>query len=248
VEGATSMLLRRQLRVVLHQIQSPENLGALARLLANFDLAVLRLSDSRVEDIDAAHRTAVHAEFVLAAAERMSRLEDAVADAVYVLGTSGRDALRGRDPVSPEEGVERLRTAATRGPVALVLGGERRGLSDEELALCQDVACIPAPGPQPSLNVAQAAAVLLYLASRADEAPPPAVIPDPGAPQALREVLRRRMERALRAADGLNPQSPLPVLDEMLRALDRAQLSRREAELWAAAWKQVARAAGAPGD
>ena len=248
MEGATSMLLRRQLRVVLHQIQSPENLGALARLLANFDLAVLRLSDSRVEDIDAAHRTAVHAEFVLAAAERMSRLEDAVADAVYVLGTSGRDALRGRNPVSPEEGVERLRTAATRGPVALVLGGERRGLSDEELALCQDVACIPAPGPQPSLNVAQAAAVLLYLASRADEAPPPAVIPDPGAPQALREVLRRRMERALRAADGLNPQSPLPVLDEMLRALDRAQLSRREAELWAAAWKQVARAAGAPGD
>ena len=249
MEGATSMLLRRQLRVVLHQIQSAENLGSVARLLANFDVAVLRLSDSRVEDIDAAHRTAVHAGHVLAAAERMSRLEDAVADAVYVLGTSGRDALRGRTPVSPEEGVERLRMAAVRGPVVLVLGGERRGLSDDELALCQDVACIPAPGPQPSLNVAQAAAVLLYLASRADEAAPvPAVMPDPGAPQALRDVLRRRMERALRAADGLNPQSPLPVLDEMLRALDRAQLSRREAELWAAAWKQVARAAGAPGD
>jgi tRNA/rRNA methyltransferase len=248
VEGETSMLLRRQLCVVLHQIQSAENLGAVARLLANFDLPVLRLSDSRLEDIDAAHRTAVHAEHVLAAAERVSRLEDAVADAVYVLGTSGRDALRGRVAVSPEEGIERLRVAASRGPVALVLGGERRGLSDEELALCQDVASIPAPGPQPSLNVAQAAAVLLYLASRADEAPPPAVTPDPGAPQALREVLRRRMERALRVADGLNPQSPLPVLDEMLRALDRAQLSRREAELWAAAWKQVARAVGAPGD
>jgi tRNA/rRNA methyltransferase len=242
------MLLRRQLRVVLHQIQSAENLGAVARLLANFDLEVLRLSDSRLEDIDAAHRTAVHAEHVLAAAQRVPRLEDAVADAVYVLGTSGRDALRGRVPVSPEEGIERLREAASRGPVALVLGGERRGLSDEELALCQDVACIPAPGPQPSLNVAQATAVLLYLASRADASPPPAVTPDPGAPQALREVLRRRMERALRVADGLNPQAPLPVLDEMLRALDRAQLSRREAELWAAAWKQVARAVGAPGD
>ncbi|HZJ54511.1 MAG TPA: RNA methyltransferase [Myxococcaceae bacterium] len=242
------MLLRRQLRVVLHQIQSPENLGAVARLVANFDVALLRLSDPQVEDIDAAHRTAVHAGHVLAAAERMSRLEDAVADAVYVLGTSGRDALRGRVPVTPEVGVERLRAAAARGPVALVLGGERRGLSDEELALCQDVACIPAPGPQPSLNLAQAAAVLLYLASREEELPAPAVAADPGAPQALREVLRRRMERALHAADGLNPQSPLPILDEMLRALDRAQLSRREAELWAAAWKQLARAAGAPGD
>src|SRR5215510_13648741 len=164
------MLLRRQLRVVLHQIQSPENLGAVARLLANFDVSVLRLSDTQVEDIDGARRTAVHAAHVLAAAERTSRLEDAVADAVYVLGTSGRDALRGRTPVSPEEGVERLRAAAVRGPVAMVLGGERRGLSDEELALCQDVACIPAPGAQPSLNVAQAAGVLLYLASRVDQA------------------------------------------------------------------------------
>src|SRR5262245_34170941 len=242
------MLLRRQLCVVLHQIQSAENLGAVARLVANFDVVRLRLTDPQLQDIDAAHRTAVHAGHVLAAAERTSRLEDALADAVYVLGTSGRDALRGRTPVSPEEGVERLHAAAARGPVALVLGGERRGLSDEELALCQDVACIPAPGSQPSLNLAQAAAVLLYLASRVDEAPTPAVPADPGAPQALRAVLRRRMERALRAADGLNPQSPLPVLDEMLRALDRAQLSRREAELWAAAWKQLARAAGAPGD
>jgi tRNA/rRNA methyltransferase len=248
VEDATGMLLRRQLCVVLHQIQSAENLGAVARLVANFDFRVVRLSDPQLDDTAGAIRTAVHAEHVLASAERVSRLEDAVADAVYVLGTSGRDALRGRAPVSPEEGVERLRAAAARGPVAVVLGGERRGLSDEELALCQDVACIPATGPQPSMNIAQAAAVLLYLASRADEAPAPEVAVDPGAPQELRQVLRRRMERALRAADGLNPQSPLPVLDEMLRALDRAQLSRREAELWAAAWKQLARAAGAPGD
>lgn len=242
------MLLRRQLRIVLHQIQSAENLGAVARLMANFDFPVLRLSAPQLEDAGAAQRTAVHAGHVLAAAVRLPRLEEAVADTTYVLGTSGREALRGRAPVSPEEGVARLWAAAARGPVALVFGGERRGLSDEELALCQDVACIPASGPQPSMNVAQSAAVLLYLASRADEAPTPAVTADPGAPQALREVLRRRMERALRAADGLNPQAPLPVLDEMLRALDRAHLSRREAELWAAAWKQVARAAGAPGD
>ena len=39
---------------------------------------------------------------VLEAAVRVPRLEDAVADAVYVLGTSGREALRGRAAVSPE--------------------------------------------------------------------------------------------------------------------------------------------------
>lgn len=225
----------------------------MARLLANFDVGVLRLSDARVEDPGEAGRTAVHAGHVLAVAERTATLEAAVADAVYVLGTSGRGELRGRESVSPEEGVRRLAAAARRGPVALVLGGERRGLSDEELALCQDVACIPLPGPQPSMNLASAAAVFLFLAFRADvpedgrEVGAHAV-EEAGAPQALREVLRRRMERALRAADALNPQAPMPVLDEMLRALDRAGLSKREAELWAAAWKQLARAAGSPGD
>jgi len=245
------MLLRRQLRVVVHQVQSPENLGALARLLANFDVRVLRLSEPLMENLADARRTAVHAGQVLDSAERTSGLEEALSDAVYVLGTSGRETLRGRLPVSPEEGVARLLDHARRGPVALVFGGERRGLSDSELALCQDVTCIPTSPQQPSMNLAQAAAVLLYLCARADaeeveevERPPV----EEGAPQELRSVLRRRMERALSVSDALNPQSPLPILDEMLRALDRARLSRREAELWAIAFKQLARAAGAPGD
>jgi tRNA/rRNA methyltransferase len=248
---ATDMLLRRQLRVVLHQVQSPENLGAVARLLANFDVRVLRLSESLVAELSDARRMAVHAGEVLDSAAHTGGLDQALGDAVYVLGTSGRETLRGRLPVSPEEGVARLLDHARRGPVALVFGGERRGLSDSELALCQDVTCIPTSTEQPSMNLAQAAAVLLYLCARSDAAEAEVVEPLPveeGAPHALRSILRRRMERALRAADVLNPQSPLPILDEMLRALDRARLSRREAELWAIAFKQLARAVGAPGD
>jgi tRNA C32,U32 (ribose-2'-O)-methylase TrmJ len=50
------------------------------------------------------------------------------------------------------------------------------------------------------------------------------------------------MRRALLAADALNAQNPEAVLDEMLRTLERGGLARREAELWAAAFKQLARA------
>jgi tRNA/rRNA methyltransferase len=222
-----------------------------ARLLANFDVRVLRLSESLVEELPEARRMAVHAGQVLDSAERTAGLEQALRDAVYVLGTSGRERLRSRLPVSPEEGVARLLDHARRGPVALVFGGERRGLSDSELALCQDVTCIPTSTEQPSMNLAQAAAVLLYLCARSDAAAVEEVAQHPveeGPPQALRSVLRQRMERALLAADVLNPQSPLPILDEMLRTLDRAGLSRREAELWAIAFKQLARAAGVAGD
>lgn len=65
---------------------------------------------------------------------------------------------------------------------------------------------------------------------------------EPGAPSELREVLRARMRRALLAADALNVQNPEQVLEEMLRALEKGGLGLREAELWAAAFKQLARA------
>ena len=65
---------------------------------------------------------------------------------------------------------------------------------------------------------------------------------EPGASRALVEVLRSRMRRALLAADALNAQNPEVVLEEMLRTLERGGLAQREAELWAAAFKQLARA------
>lgn len=236
------MSLRAALRVVLHQVQSPDNLGAVARVMANFEVTSLWLSAPQTEDFAQAGKLGVRAEHVLEALHVVPSLSEAVASCVYVLGTSSRRDLERRAGVVPEVGVERLRAAAARGPVALVLGGERRGLSDAELSLCQDVLVIPTGDVQPSMNLASSAAVLLYLVARADGAGllPPAA--EPGAPRELLEVLRARMRRALLGADALNTQNSDVVLEEMLRALERGGLARREAELWAAAFKQLARA------
>ena len=48
------------------------------------------------------------------------------------------------------------------GPLVVMLGEERRGLSEEELAACTDMARIPILGRADSLNVGVAAGVLLY--------------------------------------------------------------------------------------
>jgi tRNA/rRNA methyltransferase len=236
------MSLRTALRVVLHQVQSPDNLGAVARAMANFDVTSLWLSAPETEDLAQAGKLGVRAGHVLAAVQVVPDLRAALAPCVYVLGTSSRRDLERRTGVDPETGVARLREAAARGPVALVLGGERRGLSDVELALCQDVAVIPTGDVQPSMNLAACAAVLLYLVARADGAglTPPAA--EPGASRALLAVLRARLRRALLAVDGLNAQNPDAVLEELLRTLERGSLTHREAELWAAAFKQLARA------
>ncbi|MBK7669825.1 MAG: RNA methyltransferase [bacterium] len=52
------------------------------------------------------------------------------------------------------------------GPVALVLGAEHEGLSAALRADCDDTVCIPMHGAGDSLNVATAAAILLYEAAR----------------------------------------------------------------------------------
>jgi tRNA/rRNA methyltransferase len=235
------MSLRRALRVVLHQVQSPDNLGAVARAMANFDVTGLWLSAPETQDFAEAGKLGVRAGHVLGALRVVSGLPEALADCVYVLGTSSRRAVERRASVDPETGVARLMAAAARGPVALVLGGERRGLSDAELDVCQDVAVIPTGEVQPSMNLAASAAVLLYLVARADGAALRVPEAEPGAPRELVDVLRVRMRRALLAADALNTQNPDAVLEEMLRTLERGGLSLREAELWAAAFKQLAR-------
>jgi tRNA/rRNA methyltransferase len=131
-----------------------------------------------------------------------------------------------------------------RGRVALVLGGEQRGLSDEELAHCPDVLAIPTSEVQPSMNLAQAAAVLLYLCGRegATTSSPPQPV-EPGARMGTLHALSERMRTTMLAAQFLNPQAPQHVLHELEQSLLRARLTQREAELWLTAFKHLERAA-----
>ena len=50
-------------------------------------------------------------------------------------------------------------------PVTFVLGSEREGLPPDVLAICDEIATIPTPGPAESLNVAAAGAIALYVRS-----------------------------------------------------------------------------------
>jgi tRNA/rRNA methyltransferase len=229
--------------VICHQLRSPDNLGAVARVMANFGLGELVLSDPQTHDFRGVERLGVKADPVLERFAVAATLEEALGKVVYAVGTTSRSALKRLQPLTPEQAVERLAQHAARGPVALVLGGEKRGLSDEDLSRCHDALVIPTSALQPSMNLSHAAAVLAYLCTRAPAAPAPA--PE-GAPLALLHRLEARLEEVLLAADFLNPQAPQHVLRELSRSLVRGQLTRREAELWLAAVEHLARALRAP--
>jgi tRNA/rRNA methyltransferase len=209
--------------------------------MANFDFPHLILSDPHLVDRGEAARLAVRGEQVLAGLTVAPDLGAALEGVVYAVGTTSRAELHGRATLSPEAAVARLREASARGKVALVLGGERRGLSDEDLLRCQDALVIPTGAVQPSMNLAQAAAVLLYLCAReARERPPPPPEPE-GAPLGLVQALEGWARQVLLEVDVLNPRGPDARVNELVQVLLRARMSPREAQLWLASFKALAR-------
>ena len=224
--------------VVCHQLRSPDNLAAIARAMANFGFADLILSDPQTHEFRVAGRIAVKADSVMETFQVAQTLDEALSGVVYAVGTTSRTELKRFTPLTPEQAIGKLAEHSARGKVALVLGGEKRGLSDDELSRCQDVLVIPTPGPQPSMNLSHAASILLYLCSR-HGAPVPAEVP--GASLGLIKRLEAKMQDALLAAEFLNPQAPQHVLTELSRSLLRGQLTEREAQVWLAAFEHLRR-------
>jgi tRNA/rRNA methyltransferase len=81
--------------VVLHQIRSPDNLGAVARLMANFGLSRLVVSDPVTHAFSAAQKLAVGGESVLSGMYVAKDLEEAVGRVTSGLEASDAALARG---------------------------------------------------------------------------------------------------------------------------------------------------------
>lgn len=160
------------LRVVLVEPKYDGNIGSIARAMKNFGFDDLVLvNPCSIGDFGLA--MASHARDILANARNASILEKALNDADLVVGTTGKRMgneqrhlrLHLRVPcLSPKELAEKLN--GKEGTVALLLGREDCGLTDEELALCDMVVSIPTSADYPIMNISHAAAVLFYELSR----------------------------------------------------------------------------------
>ena len=223
---------REGLRVVLVRSRNPLNIGAVARAMTNFGFVRLRV----VQPYDVAFRdarSAVEAEPVLTAAEEFATVAEAVADCSLVVGTAEG---RGR---APEEPLQRLELVAAevaeamrRGAkVAVLFGSEKTGLSNDDLARCQRVLRIPTETEQPSMNLGQAVAVVLYELVRQREAEPAeasAPMASAGDRERLIALLTEMVERSTgeREASG-------PLAEERVRRLIRRMaLTEEEAHGW----------------
>ncbi len=168
--------------VILVRPQEEGNIGAVARAMANMGLDELILVAPRCELGRTATAFAVNAQSILEARRTVGDFAEAVAPFQRLVATSSsRGRTSSRPPVSPRELPALLAADPPDTRTALVFGGERSGLSIDDLARCDPLVTIPAAARQPTLNLSQAVLILAYelWAARADttepqDRPPPA--------------------------------------------------------------------------
>ena len=150
--------------VVLVEPQLGQNIGTVARAMANFGLARLRLVRPRDgwPNIQA-QRAAAGADAVLDGAQLFDTLEAAVADCHFVLATTARAHDQAKPVLAPEEAAREMAPRLADGEtVAVLFGRERWGLENDEVALADRIVTLPVNPAFASLNLAQAVLVIAY--------------------------------------------------------------------------------------
>ncbi len=165
--------------VVLVATAGPLNLGAAARLCANFAVAQLRLVTPRCDPHDPqALCMAVHAQDYLRKAPVFPHLDAALQGCGRVAACSARIAPEPL-PTAPPEQVMPWLLQPHPLPAALVWGREDHGLHNAELRRAGRLIRIATAPAYSSMNLSHAMAVVLA-ASRTAECPTPAATPPCG--------------------------------------------------------------------
>ena len=200
------------LRIVLVEPAGPMNVGSVARVMKNMGLHHLVLVNPQCDPTSAASwHMAVHGQDVLAAAQIVATLPEALTGCWRAAATTGRIHPQRQGLETPETVLPWLlpRDSSSPRPTALIFGPEDRGLSNEELIYAQRWIRIPASDTYPSLNLAQAVAVCGYLLHR--QATAPADFPGGSPPIPATPSLAHRPD-----------QGPSPSL-EQLATLDQIE-------------------------
>lgn len=224
--------------VILVEPQLGENIGMVARAMANFGLSRLRLVNPRDGwPSDKARAAASKADHVIDGVVVFETLEAAIADLAFVFATTARERDGFKPVRGPVEAGRILRQKAVSGQATGILfGRERFGLSNEEVGLADEIVTFPVNPAFASLNIAQAVLLMSYewmksgLAAETDTAfSGPQIAP---APKEQLIGLMSHLEEALDARGYFRPAAKKSKMVDNLRAvLTRAGFAAAEIKL-----------------
>jgi TrmH family RNA methyltransferase len=147
---------------VLLETSHPGNIGAAARAMKNMSLSELVLVRPKLYPHPEASARASGADDLLANARVVATLAEALAGCGLVLATTSRVRDQNFRVFEARTAAARLLEHSARGPVAVLFGSERTGLTNEDLAYAHALLSIPANRDYPSLNLAMAVQIVAY--------------------------------------------------------------------------------------
>lgn len=234
-------------RVVLVSPRHPGNVGAAARAMKNMGLSELVLVTPECALDEKERALAAHATDILERARIADSLPLATAGCTWVVATSARPRHLGDEPMTPWDAASRIVERAAIGPVALVFGSERVGLTNDELEHCHAVARIPVSEEYSSLNLAASVQIFTYELRKAAvrEIDPVSSKRDhPNyAPPTAEEMSRfyEHLERVLLSTGFLDPKNPGLLMRRLRTLFNRANPDSNELAILRGILKTVER-------
>jgi len=220
------------IRIVLVRPTHPGNVGATARALKNMSLRTLYLVAPEDYPSREATDRAVGAGDLLQGAVICGSLDEALRGCQLVIGTSARARRIEWPALDPRDCAQHLVEGARQGPVALLFGQERTGLTNAELDRCHFVVTIPSDKQYSSLNLAAAVQILAYEIHRVADAGADVstMEADAGRPVGSDDMQRfyQHLEEVLQQIEFLDPENPRLLMRRLMRLFNRAAPDQNE--------------------
>ena len=146
--------------IVLVNTQLPENLGATARSMLNFQFERLRVINPKFSlDNEKIIPVCAGADKVIKKIKVFEKFSDSIKDFNYVIATSNRVRSQKKNEIS----FRKLKEIISKNfKVAIVFGPEKSGLDNEDLSLCEYTIKINSNQKFSSLNLSHAVAIVCY--------------------------------------------------------------------------------------
>ncbi len=150
--------------VILVTPQMADNIGMVARAMANFGLDELRLVAPRDGwPNEKARAAASGANHIIDQARSWDDIKGAVGDLTWICATTARQRQLRKPIFTPEQAVvEMARRIAIGERVGVLFGAERQGLENDDIAIADAMVMVPVDPRFASLNLAQAVLLMSY--------------------------------------------------------------------------------------
>lgn len=250
VQSAPKLAMLGRIRIVMVNTTLSANIGAAARAMKTMGLSDLVLVDPKAFPHGDATALASGAADVLESARVVATLDDAIADCALVFGTSARSRTIPWPLLDVRTATQvAVQDALQNHQVAIVFGREDRGLTNDELALCQYHLTIPVNPVYGVLNVAAAIQVVSYelrmhalmttnqpalsVTETAHQMPVMARMEwdEPVVDQASMQQFYQHVEATLADMDFMDPNNPRLLPLRIKRLFGRVRLDRMEYNL-----------------